>query len=245
MDRVLKLLEAKTAPLPAKATTASAIEAARDKVKAKLQEKEDEYTEFRRGSSLLPVAAKGMNPVIERLGKIEARRVSCGSRCRRWLTSLPGSRRRTRTAARKKATKRLCESSCSLVSMPRRVDGDSAEIIIERLDRERKKLATARGEKEPGVADVDSAIALVRKIYAGKEGPDARDYINTMKDEIGDLSTRLFALDNIIDAEAKTAREMNLFQVKDERMRHEIDGLRNKIKVLDSLLADDEAQKPK
>jgi hypothetical protein len=245
MDRVLKLMEARTAPLPAKGTAASAVEAARDKVKAELQAKEEERREFVRNSPFPMVMDTGKNPILERLGKIETRRSELRIKMLEMSDQLARVERAYKNGGPEKGNKAALHVVRAMGINARGLDEHPAENIIEQLDRERKKLVTARGEKDPGVADVDGAIALVRKIYAGRDGADARDYINTMKEEINDLATRIQTLDNMIEAETKTAREMNVYQVRDDQLRREIDGLRNTLKALDSLLTADESQKPK
>jgi hypothetical protein len=92
---------------------------------------------------------------------------------------------------------------------------------------------------------VDSAKKLIQKIFAGRKGANAQDYIKAMKEQITNLSARVDTLDKMIDAESKTAREMGLFQIEEDRLRSNIDSLRNTLKVLDSLLTGDESPKRK
>jgi hypothetical protein len=247
MDRVLKLMEARTAPLPAKGSAASAIEAARDKVKAELQAKEAEHTEFRRKSPYMntPDAGKSLSLIVERLGKIEGRRSELRIKMLEIADQLARVERAYKNGGAENGNKAALHVIRAMGINAKGLDEHPAETIIEQLDRERKKLVTSRSEKDPGVGDVDIAIALVRKIYAGREGPDAREYINMMKEEINDLSTRIMTLENMVDAETKTAREMTNFQGNEDRLLREIGGLRNRLKVLDSLLSGDEVQKPK
>jgi hypothetical protein len=241
MDRVLKLMEARPAPV----TAAAAINAARDRVKVELQAKEKEYADFRAKSPFPRGPIGGISPLLERLGKIEGRRSDLKIKMAEMDDQLGRVEKAYKDGGQEKGNKAALQVIRSLGIKVHGLDDQSAENIIERLDRERKRLVMARGEKDPGVTGVDAAITLVRKIYAGRDDSDARDYINTMKDEISDMATRVSSLDNMIDAETKTAREMNYFQVKDEQLRLEVDGLRNKFKILDSLQAADDVQKPK
>jgi hypothetical protein len=247
MDRVLKLMEARTAPLPAKESSVAAINAARDRVKAELQAKENERQQFQR---LNPVGtgneiSRSKTILAERIAKIDSRRSELRIKLLEMVDQLARIEKAYKDGGKDKGNKAALFVIRALAANPKILDEHPAEDITERLELQRKKVVAAHGERDPGVADVDSAIALVRKIYAGRDGPDARDYITLLKEEIADLSTRTATLDNMIDAETKKAREMIVFQAEDDRFRNEIDGLRNTLKVLDSLLTADESQKPK
>jgi hypothetical protein len=245
MDRVLKLMEAKTAPQMAKGTAAEAVEAARDKVKAELRANEQKHRDFVQRSPF-PTSTDGRkSPVLERLAKIEARRSELRIKMMEMADQLARVEKAYKDGGPEKGNKAALQVIRAMGIKVHGLDDQPVENIIERLDRERKRLVTARGEKDPGVADVDAAKALVRKIYEGRDASDARDYINTMKEEISELSTRIVTLDNMIDAESKTMREMSIYQITEDRFRSEINGLRNTLKVLDSLLTSDEPQKPK
>jgi predicted nucleic acid-binding Zn-ribbon protein len=236
MDRVLKLMEARTAPLPAKGTAASAVEAARDKVKAELQAKEEQVPKW----PFPPANGAWNNVFAERLGKIESRR----SELRIKMLEMADQLGRIEKAYKENNKAALFVIKAMGIKITG-LDENPANGIIRSLDRERQKLVTNRGEKHPSVADVENVIALVRKIYAGREGTDVQDYIKMMKEEVADLGTRIETLTSLIDSETKTMREMNHYQAAEDRIRREIDGLRNTLKVLDSLLIADESQKPK
>lgn len=126
-----------------------------------------------------------------------------------------------------------------------RVPSAGTDILVQ-LNLQRRLLVAANGDKDPRVKDVDDAISLIQKIYPGTDPGDVvKMTIQTMKDEINDVGTRIFTLDNMIEAETKSLRELHAFQGKDETLSREIGALKNTLKVLDSLLRADQAQKPK
>ncbi len=249
MDRVLKLLEVRSAPVPARGTAASAIEVAQNAVLAELRAKAKEREDFQKQ---LPAGARTWmtehgwtSGYAEQIGKLEVRRSELRIKMGEMTYQLARVKKAYKEGGRENGNTAALHVIKAMGIQANGIEENPADIIIEQLGRERKKLVTGRGEKDQLVADVDRATALVRKIYAGKDALDAQEYMRLMQEEVSDLATRIETLTNTIDAETRKAQEANGLQARDEQLLREIDGLRNKLKVLNSLLAGDGAQKAK
>jgi capsular exopolysaccharide synthesis family protein len=103
------------------------------------------------------------------------------------------------------------------------------EKLLELKLAKQRALGGGAGVNHPIVKEFDSQIVEIEKALGkpnigadptNKANPsDATSYINTMKEEISDLATRIQTLDNMIEAETKTARAMNEYQVKEDRLK--------------------------
>jgi hypothetical protein len=235
MDRVLKALEARPTPQPPATSTPEAMRAARDVVRAALKAKMDEYQEFVRNSPVKDTNRGRTRVFAERLGKYEARRSELKIKRQEMTDQLA----RIENALKEQGNQAAGEMIRRL-GVSKLLDDNPAQAIVERLNRERLRLTA--DDKHANVADIDEAIKLVRKIYAGRDWNSPEGYIAMIKEEVAMVTTAIDTLSDMIAREAKTAHDTNAFEVQEERLRTEIDRLRNALKVLESLAAGDGSQ---
>jgi hypothetical protein len=232
MDRVLKAIEPREPGRPAAGPAAATIEAARDQIAAALEATEQQYRDFQNKNPFNALGGvKGATKVYaERLGKIESRR----SELKIKMQEMTDQYHRIEKAY-KEGGKAAAARMISAVGI-NGAEGLDGEAILDRLNRQRQRTVAKVGEKHSSVKDLDDAIALVKKVYAGKDGLDVEGCLSAMKEEIIDMTTRVNTLNNLFDAEGKQARELAVYEVADEKYRSEIDRLRQALNALDAIL---------
>ena len=104
-------------------------------------------------------------------------------------------------------------------------------------------VAGGAGVNHPQVKQIENQIVEIERALGkpqigldpnNKANPmDAKTYIDTMNDEINDLQTRIFTLDNLSDGENKTMKEMSQYLVTEEVLKNAKD---QSSKLLDAIL---------
>jgi hypothetical protein len=244
MDRILKLLDARPEPQAGTGATA-AIEVARDKIKAELKAKEKELKDFLDKSPTGTTASANLNQVYEAISKYEAKRSEVNLTMHDMVGELGRVEKAYKDGGPENGNAAALRVITALGLGPKGLDENPAQAIVALLNREREKLLTTHGPNHPGVQNVDDAVALVRKIYAGRNTLDAGPYIKAMREEISAMASKIETLGKLIELEKRHARELNIYEVAEERIRRKIDSLRSALKVLDAILDTDETQRPK
>jgi hypothetical protein len=235
MDRVLKALEPRESSRPANAPVAAAIQTARDQVAEALKAKEQKLRQFQQSN---PFAVHGgMQEAIKanhaRLRNIEARRLESKLRRNEMADQILRIEKAFKSGGK-------AEGLQMMAAIGIRPEGPDGEAILSRLDRQRKQMIAVLGEEHAAVKEMDDAIALVRKVYAGRDGSEI---VAAMKEEMKDLEMQIGALNNQFEQEAKTARELNAYEIEEDKFRNAIDSLRETLAGLDTILRGEKPSK--
>jgi capsular exopolysaccharide synthesis family protein len=104
--------------------------------------------------------------------------------------------------------------------------GKYDEMLLQ-LNLGKKELLQTLGPNNPRIKDFDDRIKEIERMTGRVGGADAtvnnpddaKSYMHVMKQEIDVLTTKIETLTNMIESDKKEAREMNHFEVNEERLR--------------------------
>jgi hypothetical protein len=251
MDRVLKLLEAKESR-PADANPRAALEAKRDKLRDERDKLRDElaahqkeYTDFRvKSSGFFFKNAQGTNTLIaERLGKYEARRSEQTVKMRELADQLPRVERAYKEGGPQanRITMQIIKGAGVKTEALAGHDPAKQDQTLAFLKTQRQTLVDAYGEGHQSVKEADAAIAQAKKTFDATkqlaEKAISMSFINTMKEEIQVLATNVETLTNLIDAETKLAKEVNAYEVTEDRLRSQVELARKRLAEVEAQIA--------
>jgi DNA repair exonuclease SbcCD ATPase subunit len=242
MDRVLKLLEAREASRLA--TDDKALAATRDKLRVHLDAAQQRYTEFRRQNPFAFGINANRDVYAERLAKIETRRNELKFKLKELEERLSDIAKAYDGGKNHFAALRLLVgpkvAETTMAEAEKARDG-----VIAQLTGERRKLAAALGEKHSAVRDADDAIALARKTFAAAAEADVTAPLAALRAEARRTQETIEALDKLFDTEARQARELSAFETQDERLRGDVDRMRQALNDVEKQVGDGKGPGPR
>jgi capsular exopolysaccharide synthesis family protein len=220
--------------------TLELINQARDTLMTRVETQQQAYQEFRTKNPFLHWRGQngttGGNIHSERLTAIERRRA---------LLKIEMQEKTDQLLRVEKALKENGPHAAMLAIQaigldPKLFKGEQnrdVEVQLLQLKLKRQQLLSTLGENHPAVKELDQTIELLLQIYgrpggvAAESKPAAKalrdpndplSYISALKEEVADITTRVEALNNMFDTEAKTAREMNVYELEEERLSNNL-----------------------
>ncbi len=206
---------------------------ARDELKNKFEDAQQKLMDFKlRTPQFIIRTPQGNNTLVaEQIGKIETRRSELKIKMLEMADQLQRVQRAYQEGGPEKGNRTALQVIKAMGIKPAAFEGNTLlenRLLDLRVNRS-LVIAGGAGVNHPRVKEIDSQMAEYDKALGkpqigadatNKLNPnDAQSYIETMKEEIADLSTRIETLTNMIDTETKKARDMTQYEVEEERLR--------------------------
>jgi capsular exopolysaccharide synthesis family protein len=217
---------------------------ARDLLKNELQQQEDEYIEFRKGSPLVARGADEINPLQDRLTSIEAQRSELLIR----QAQIEGQLQSLQLALAEPSEP---ETLLALVTDLRsQNDSENARAAVSNaLDNQLVQLADRKlelldryGPNHPHVKAIEDRIASTRRMlaapssaYIGQESSDAsiegsateqaNTYRQYLEQELVRVNRSAELLSELYDQEHDKAKELSSYQLRDDRYQRNRDRI--------------------
>ena len=220
---------------------------AKDDLMVKHEEAQKKYLAFRATSPIIifPGDKGAVNPVMERLGKIEGRRSDLRIKMGEMVDQLARVQKAYKDGGPEKGNQEALRVIKELGIKTNLFEGTSKfeDRLFDLKLQKQMLVAGGAGVNHPQVKQIENQIVEIERALGKPQigldannkanAMDAKSYIDTMKDEINDLQTRIFTLDNLIDGENKTMKEMSQFLATEEALKNAKD---QSSKLLDALL---------
>src|SRR5947209_5566836 len=221
------------------------IQQAKDTLFGKWNEAQRLYSDFRLTSPLAYVGrAQGQGGVAaDRIGKLEIMRQEVKIKMQEMADQLVRIQNAYKAGGPEKGNLEAMKIIKALnVKLGPSEQGSQMDLRLVELRMLRRKALQILGANNPQVKEIDDQIAEIER-FTGRapsadgaltNPDDAKSYMTVMQQEIEILTTKIETLTNMIDTEKKEARDMNAYEVTEERLRTTRDQTQ---KMLDAIVS--------
>jgi succinoglycan biosynthesis transport protein ExoP len=208
----------------------------------KVEKQQQAYQDFRlKNPFVMFQGTSGSRSVYaDRLGKIEAKRTELNIKVGEMRDQLARIEK-----AFKEGGKGAAQSAILALGVkPTIFGGDQVAELDKQLlnyKLQRSQLLTTLGPNHPRIKELDDIMAEIKKIYnksddTGKplraDASDVDSFMAAMKEEIASIETSIESLNTMFDGQAKQFREMNTYDVEEEKLRTNRDQSKELLSVI-------------
>ena len=206
--------------------TLTLINSARDLLTNKVETQQQAYQEFKLKNPYMVFGQGGKGSFYaERLGKIESKRSDLTMKVQEWTDQYARIQK-----AYKEGGKSAAQQAILALGIKPTIfnDNNDLEKQLISFQIQRESLLETLGANHPKVKELDKTIATIKRIYnksddGGKplrtDASDVESFMAAMKEEIASQTTMIETLNNMFDSQTTVAREMNKYEVEEERLR--------------------------
>jgi capsular exopolysaccharide synthesis family protein len=187
-----------------------------------------EYANFRLTAPYVGRGPGANSMIGERIGKLETLRQEVKIKMQEMADQLVRIETAYKTGGPEKGN---ADALKIIKALNVKLGGSSEQVskwddMLLQLELGKKELLQTLGPNNPRIKDFDDRINEIRRM-TGRGGSDAtvnnpddaKSYMAVMRQEIDVLTTKIETLTNMIESDKKEAREMNQFEVTEERLR--------------------------